>query len=157
MSTTSDDQLSLRILHGAMVLGTVIFLGVAFFLNQNDPIGQDFGDNIMLFYILSAFFVVIAYLAVPYIVKPILLQARQGKSLNAKMIGYRNYLIIKWATMEAAVFFALVFYFLTGEYFFMGTAIIGILASLTLAPSTPKTVRDLKLEGAERSEVEGLH
>ncbi|MEL6132453.1 MAG: hypothetical protein AAFR59_03715 [Bacteroidota bacterium] len=157
MSNSSNDQLSFRIFHGAMVSGTIIFLGVAFFLNQRDPIGQDFGENSFIFYILSAAAVSIAYLGIPYIVTPILVKARNAQGLTSKMIGYRNYLIIKWASMEAAIMITLVLYFLTGEYFFMGTAFIGVLAFLTLAPSTQKTIRDLGLEGEEKSEVEGLH
>jgi len=81
-----------------------------------------------------------------YVFRSMLSASKSMKALTDKMIGYRYALIIRYAFLEGPSFFAIIVYFLTGDWLFLTMSALIILLFLTIKPTPEKAVKDLQLD-----------
>ncbi len=139
----------LSIVFYALIIGLVFFALVSFYLQQNN-----FGKTEMnIFKYIVPIFIYGAFRGGSILFKKQVNNAIPKTDLLEKLILYRSALIVKYALLEGAAFFAIVAYLLTGEVLHLALAGISILAFLFSIPSIAKTENDLELNQDERQKI----
>jgi divalent metal cation (Fe/Co/Zn/Cd) transporter len=135
---------SIKIVHLALVIGVVFFALVSVFLQINGfgTLGELINNGLLLIIPLLA---LIGIFGSNFIFKKRLRKIVDKTNLNEKMEDYRSALILKFALIEGPSFFAIVAYLLTGNYIFLGTAVVLIIVFLIYTPSRTKFISDLEL------------
>lgn len=135
---------SIKIVHLALVIGVVFFALVSVFLQINGfgTLGELINNGLLLIIPLLA---LIGIFGSNFIFKKRLRKIVDKTNPNEKMEDYRSALILKFALIEGPSFFAIVAYLLTGNYIFLGTAVVLIIVFLIYTPSRTKFISDLEL------------
>jgi len=142
--TSGEYFKSIKIVHIALVIGVVFFILISVFLQI-----KGFGtvapeiDNILLFVV--PIFALGGIFASNFVFKKRLNEIRKKSNLKEKMEEYRSALIVKLALIEGPSFFAVVTYLLTGNYIYLGLAVILIIVFLIYTPNKTKFINDLEL------------
>ncbi len=146
---------ALQILHGAMLAGMLLFSIVSVFIKTTgrlQPVDAGVGKILQVIALL---------LAGASAGAGFFLFNRRMQSINdtanakERMNIYRAAAIIRWALIEAPVLFIIISFMLTGNYAFLGLAIVlmGIFAST--APLKNKIAQQLQLNNNEVAKLEG--
>ncbi len=102
---------ALRILHGAMVMGLLMFMVIIHFVLQPEQEGDS-----ALFVNLMAGFLAICIALSYWLYGQRLTAVKTEPSLGAKLAGYRSASIVKFALLEGPSLAALVFYLISGKF-----------------------------------------
>lgn len=81
-------------------------------------------------------------------------EARQKRGLREKLITYRKALFVSWTILEVVTCFSIICYIISGEHFFICTAIFSIVILLLNKPSITSLVERLDLEEDEQRIIE---
>ena len=155
--TSKEYFLSLQVIHAAMLIGQVIFIGVAYLINLSNEGGLA-GENAADF--TSSFQIIAVVLVLGGVIGSLSLSSSRLKSirnkvgLRAKLLDYRSLLIMKYALLEAPCLTTIVFYLITGNLFFLMVVLPILLLFFMGRPSKEKAIADLALKNKERDSVE---
>ncbi len=133
----------LRKMFLGLLLGQLIFAGIAIYFNQLE---EGFGDGfpeIMIFIVPAV--MIGGFLLSTMITKRKIGQINPELALITKLGEYRTIAIIKWALLEAPILLALICYLNTGDWVHLGLVGTGILYFASLYPTPLKVAREMNL------------
>ncbi len=139
---------TLALIHAGMVVGLVLFLSIAFYINASGG----YKGNIEL----DVFIWVIPLVAVSGIIASILIfrvktrKARGIEDFVSRLWAYKTTLIIRWALLEGPALLAIIGYLISGEMPFFSIAVMLIMILLISRPSRKKLIMDLQLSSIEK-------
>ena len=155
METKANNFKSLQILHGAFLAGMVLFSIVSVIINITGRLkGVDASLEKPLQVI--ALLLTAGSAGMGFFIFNKRIQSVDNNANAAERINiYRSIAIIRWAMIEAPVLFIIISFMLTGNYAFLGLAVVlmGIFAST--APLKNKIVQQLQLNDNEVAQLEG--
>jgi uncharacterized integral membrane protein len=142
---------TVNMLFVALVAGQVVFALVLFFLNQTQKKIEFITPEIHQTLVWIAPALAVAGIVLGWLVFNTKLKPLQHKnSLFEKLKGYQSAMILRFAFMEGPSLVALVFFYITGDYIFLGVSAFIILAFLFNRPSKSLIIRHLQLHDDER-------
>jgi hypothetical protein len=146
--TSGEYFKSIKIVHIALVVGVVFFALTSVFLQIKGfgTVGHEI-DKVLL--IVVPIFTLIGIFASNFVFKKKLNEIRKKSNLKEKMEEYRSALIIKLALIEAPSFFAVISFLLTGNYIYLGLAVILIIVFIIYTPNKTKFINELELTKKE--------
>lgn len=156
---SKDDLKAMRILTAAMSVGVVIFTLVMVFVNQlaNTP---PLSDNKLLVD-KNISLEIIAIVGLGSITVANLLYRKRvnalkqsGKPLSDKLNQYRTALILYLAICEAAAFFSVIFFFLTGNFAILIITGLMLIMMLSRMPFAKRLIRERDIDWKEQQELE---
>lgn len=154
-SFTSKAYMSqLTIIHFALLMGVILFGAVTILLNSRDQLqnpGSDLTETLQLVVSVVA---LIGIIASRFMSNQQLKKLQQKGNLFEKLIGYQGALITKYALLEAPSLFGVVCFFLTANYFFLGTTALILAIFIGQRPTRFKLVNDLHLNQEEKAQIE---
>ena len=142
-----------KIMFFALIAGLVFFFIAALLLRQTGSFPDDFPYRNWLL----VFIIVFAPLCIAggiLIFNRRLTAIREMSSLAEKLTAYREAIIIRYTTMEAPSFFAIIAYLLTGSIIFPGIGLALIAWFFMMKPSIDKIAEDLALNPEEKMKLE---
>lgn len=156
---TSKQYFSLLTLLHAALLGVQVLVAIVFYYITStgnsalagDASAQDLDD---IFQFIVPAFVVVSYIGSSVLVKSQLKALQAKTSLREKLDGYVTVLLMRFALLEFPSLFAMVCFFLTSNYVYLGLAGLIMVVFLTHRPTLYRMVDDLQLTAAERSVLE---
>lgn len=140
---------ALRILHGAMVMGLLMFMVIIHFVLQPEPEGDS-----ALFVNLMAGFLAICIALSYWLYGQRVAALKTEPNLSAKLEGYRSASIIKFALLEGPSLAALVFYLVSGNIVLLGIGALGAMVLAINHPTAMKIKTDLDLSPADNARVD---
>ena len=143
----------LTIIHAGLLFGQVVILVIFYYLvsTKQTNLNEELND---VFQIIAPVFVVGGLILSSFLSKQKLNSIKRMPELMDKLSAYRTMLIIKYATLETPSLFALVCFFLTGNFLFIGLSGILIVYFAIIRPSRYKIVNDLELSRNEQDLIE---
>ncbi|MEM6768358.1 MAG: hypothetical protein AAF655_25695 [Bacteroidota bacterium] len=150
---TSKEYLNyLQLIHAALIIGQLLFAGVAIFLiSQGGPLSEDLTD---IFQLLAPILVLGGIAGSIFLPKTLLASAKESSDLSGKLQTYRSTSIIKFAILEAPSLVSLVAFLLTGNSFFLGLAAIIVAVFFMNRPTTSTIINELELNQEEARIIE---
>jgi len=146
-------------LHGYFKALSIVFLGllsgqvffglIAFFLQFSGKLGPVGAELLNVFVYVVAVLIVGGFISSRLMFNKMLKLAKEKTDLSEKMTAYRSALIIRYALLEAPIFFSILAYVYLGHYFFLVTAALLLVYFTTLRPTPFKAVRDLDMSSTE--------
>ncbi len=146
--TSGEYFKSIKIIHIALLTGVVFFMAISFLL-QLDGFGKVGKEVSNILLIIISIFSLFGIIASNIIFKNKVNEISKKSSLKIKMMDYRSALIVKLALIEGPSFFSVVAFLITGEYIFLGIALILIIVFLIYTPGRTKLKNDLALSKKE--------
>ncbi len=151
--TSKQYMLNLATVHGALIVGQVIFAGCAFYLNfEGGPLNDPNDDLVNTFQMLVPVAIVSGILVGRLLASKRINKAKKEAELKEKLDVYKSALIMKWALLEFPGLFALIAYLLFGHLLFMTLFAIPIVIFVLERPTKEKVIEDLELESKEREQ-----
>lgn len=144
----------LTIIHGALVMGQVIFAGVAYYIHSQQSQSQvaSTGDEITLYLTVA---MAIAGVAGGHVISTSKIKAlKDFKSLGEKLSGYRTGLILRYALLEGPSLFALVNYLKSGNITFLTISAMLVAITILFRPSKERAIIDLEPNPTEKKALE---
>lgn len=151
--TSQQYSMALTVIHGALLMGIVMFSGVAWFVNQNSPMNMGDTQELQIFQMLLPFFVVASIGGTMYLGWKRLPKIKEQETLSKKLISYRNLLITSYALLEGAAMLILAYYLMTGNMTALGLAAIIVFYFFIERPTLSKTIRVLELTAVEKKKL----
>ena len=145
----------LKIMHGAMLIGQLLFIAVLFYLVYSKKITAPLTDQDRIFQVIAIAFAAIAFFAGTSLFKKKITTLREGFNSTAKekFEKYRSACIVQWALLEGAVLFCGICFFLTGNYAFLALAAVLILLFAMQVPNKTKMALQLGLSSTDTDEL----
>ncbi|MEZ4828113.1 MAG: hypothetical protein R3C61_17785 [Bacteroidia bacterium] len=141
----------LTLLFVAIASGLVIFCGVAFYINQTQPIGSEELNGI---FSVAAPAGSLLLAAVGYFALPAFLsRAPQTPYLQSKLGFYRTATIVRLAFWDAGGFICLVSYLLTGNNMYLAYLFPIVALFVLFSPNRDRVIQDLSLTSEEAKEL----
>lgn len=139
----------LRIIHMCLILGQAFFMGITVFLLESGNFEVEMKELISPL----AWFLGVAgglSLLASYLVFNYKLKIARGKDiLYEKMGDYRAALVVRYALLEGPSFTGLVFFMLTGFYWFLAFSLVILAIFVLIRPTAMKAETDLQLNPDE--------
>lgn len=133
----------------ALLLGQIVFLLISLYLVSSNIIPTNPDLSLILIFTLL-FFLSPLLVAGPIIYRKLISkQYDNNKTLEQKMILYRQGMIIKLAMVEGASIFSIVCFLITGNYLFIIIAILLISLFFLHRPSLEKFASDFNISISE--------
>lgn len=153
MKTSGKYFKEIQTIHIALMIGILFFGAIACIMNYlAGKITDDKTlENILIPFV--AFFVIAEVAGSQLFFKIKLKDCKKQVSLKDKLDGYRSALIVKFAMVEGAAFFAIIAFFLTGNLLFLGFIILLFFVFLFYKPTRLKLIEDLKLSLSEEEKI----
>lgn len=145
---------SLTIIHAALVMGQVLFAGVAYYIHSQQSQRQvaSTGDDITLYLTVA---MAIAGVAGGHVISTSKIKSlRNLKSLGEKLSGYRTALILRYALLEGPSLFALVNYLTSGNIIFLAISAMLVAITILFRPSKERAIIDLEPNPVEKKDLE---
>jgi hypothetical protein len=136
-------------IHGALLVGQVLFGAAAFFVTKSTVINLKATSD-PLFYIVPAF-TLIGLFAGTFQFKQKLAGMATTGSLNEKLTIYQTALIIRYALTEGPALLGIVAYFSSGNLFYLIIAGIDVLYFIMIRPTRSKLEDDLGLSYEDKT------
>jgi len=135
------------ILFVAFLVGQIVFGGVSFFINSNNPLAY----NMEELYLKFAIFAIIWGLgARTILIKAFAKKINHATNLEDKLKAFRSSFLVRCAVQEGANLFVIVTFFLTNNGYCLALAAIGIILFLINIPSKEKLIKELNLDYKEQ-------
>lgn len=150
MDQSSSFFQPLRIVHAAILGASLLFLGIVrFVLLDAQTIDGAVIEEDYLLYVPAA--VMLAGIVLSeWLFQLRVKKAREFPELAGKLNEYRSACIIRWALLEGATFFAIVWFVLHYDRYFMAMALVGMALIAFSRPTPEKTAKNLHLNETER-------
>ena len=138
-------QKSLTIIYFALLVGLVFFALVSLAIHT-------YGDGMVNAQIRTIGFIAVplvvlaGYVSSRFISARLLKKAQMEQDIEEKFNLYRTAVIARLSLLEAAGFFAIIVFLLTGERLFLGFLGVLLFYYITLMPSEPKIISELDPE-----------
>lgn len=150
MQSSKEYMRSLHIIHGAMLVGQVMFIATVHWIIAPKRVHEhDFAFNLVGGTTLVLGFA-LAYLLPLRIIN----DAKTKRGLREKLEVYRSALLINWAILEGICLFIGVCYMMTGEFAFVCAAIFTMVAFVLNRPTLNKLICKLDLDKSEQRTLE---
>ena len=142
---------TLNFLYLAILVGLVMFTGVAYFLVSSEGgLSPDVSDVFGMVVPLVA----IALAAGGYFMYGVLLKAaKKDASLPEKLTAFRNASLVRYAMWDGAGLFSTIGFMLTGEMTYLVYVFVVLGLFILLPPTKTRTVSDLNLSSEEEREL----
>lgn len=152
---TSKEYFStMTIIHAGLLMAQVVFGVIAYFLKTNGMF-QSNGDEVSGILMIIVPAVVVGGIAASYFIsKQQIPGIKSGNDLKEKLAGYRRLLLIKLALLEMPTLFAIVCYLITGKFFCLALAGLGLAIFFINRPTLNGLAMDLELNPSERKTLE---
>lgn len=138
----TDELRSLRVLHGALCMGCILFLAVLIYLKStNGTIGDTDLELLVLPGIGSLALLPVSFLLFRKQIAQ--LQVPTTQPFNA----LRAALIVHWALIEGACLFNAAIFLATGSWIAFGAAVLALVVLASRAPTETRTVQWLTGDG----------
>lgn len=141
---------TLKLIHGSLILGLLIFCGFAYWRNAGL---ETTSDLVSIFIYIVPLAATVVYFASTYIFQNTVQNINQNKSIQHKISIYQKALIIKYALLEAPTLLALLAYYLTGNALHLVIALCIIAYFISQRPTAEKLRTDLHLNREEQKEL----
>lgn len=148
------DFLSIRILHGALCLGALLFFMVVYFLLGTENTGAPEGEDFKVFTYLVPLMVLSSILLSRLLDRNKLTAFKGTSDLFEKLNDYRTRVIMRSALIEGTILFAVVALLLTEDKLNVLYFGIGWLALLSVRPYLAEFSKDYKLSVKEEQEMQ---
>ncbi|MCX6182533.1 MAG: hypothetical protein NT150_11470 [Bacteroidetes bacterium] len=136
---------TLTVLHGALVLGQLLFAGIALLALNGRAMDSEKDDINNMFLVMALLVVGGAIGMGTFLFKTKLKEIQQSNNLRQKLGDYSTALIIRFAMLEAASIFCVVAYFFTCNFIFIGLVLVLVATFVVLRPTKANVLRDLEL------------
>lgn len=144
---------SLRIVHAFLLGGTIVFLAlVRFVLLDSDSIDTAAVVDPMLLYA-PAVVMLLGVLFGEFMFQRQLKEGRVQNELIDKLNAYRAACIVRWASIEGTVLFAIVWFLLYADKYFMAIALVGMALLAFARPTPQKAAQHLQLSEEEKETI----
>ena len=145
---------SLLFIHKAMLIGQLLFAGIAFYLVYSKTFTNEFQHLNQILQVIALLFSVAGFYVGSLLFKKKLLQARETLTgTKDKWTLYRAACMIQWALLEASCIFVIIGFLLTGNYAFLALAVSLIVLFAMMAPTKLKIVFQLQISEGEIAEL----
>jgi len=152
--TSKEFFLNLTILHASLIIGQVLFIVIFFYMNSSGTEGSGGEDLDQVFQLIIPI-AVIGGLFGSMVLPNRRLQAIKGETdIKEKLANYRGAMILKYALLEGPALIAIVGYYITDTIYYLGFALILIVAQLIYRPTRDRTANDLELSLTEVALIE---
>jgi len=151
--TTGAYIKTLKIIFFALLSGLIFFSVVTPLIRQTGSFPEDFPYRNWLLVFIILFAVVSISIGI-LVYNRRLTSIHEMSSLADKLSAYREALIIRYATVEAPSFFAIIGYLLSGNMIILGIGLAIIAWFFTMRPSIEKIAEDLELNPEEKMKLE---
>jgi len=138
---------TLKIIHGAMLLGMIVFGIVAY--NTVSTINTSFEMQENLFVFIVPIVAMIAYFASGFIFKKIVQEVKPSDNLQVKIGLYLKGSIAKYAFLEGAGLFAIFAFMNNGYFLYLLIAALLLLFMYTQRPTLSNITQELPLNKEE--------
>lgn len=141
---------TLRILHGSLLMGVLLFGLVIHFVLQPTAGGSEL---VQLFnYLVPGVFVAVVSVSILFLNGRVK-QARNYDEVADRLHAYRNLSIVRWALIEGATLFALVTYLLAGDFNLLILGALGFGYLLLQRPDKNRMIAELDISNQEVNEM----
>jgi hypothetical protein len=114
---------ALQIVHRAMLLGMILFAGIAFFLHYSGNFPSSLQQYDQLLQVVSIVIAAAGFFIGNKLFSKKIFQLRESPDgLDVKLELYRSASLIQWALLEAPALFAIICFLLIGNYAFLALA-----------------------------------
>lgn len=145
---------SLLKIHKAMLIGQLLFAGIAFYLVYSKTFTNEFQYLNQILQVIALVFSAAGFYIGSLLFKKKLLQARETLTdIKDKWTLYRAACMIQWALLEAPCIFVIICFLLTGNYAFLALAVSLIVLFAMMAPTKLKIVFQLQMSETEIAEL----
>jgi hypothetical protein len=155
-STPKQNLRASQILCLALMIGNLIFAAIISLLVATQgatmPQSEEYGD--IFLYAALGIAALCVFFAVPGYNKRIATAKNRAGSLNDKLNLYRALLILYMAPCEFAALFAIIAFFLTGNYYLLGLVFVMLGMMLSRFPFKKRAISVLNLNWQEQQELE---
>ena len=142
------------IIHKAMLAGQILLVGVFLYLISATDYKPGMVAMDRLFQIIALVLAAAGFFAGRVLFKNKTAQLKEQQSAaKDKFILYRSICIAQWALLEGPCIFSGVAFFLTGNYAFLGLALVLITLFALCSPSKNKVAQDLGLTDQEVADL----
>lgn len=145
---------SLRILHGALCLGSLLFFIIVYFVLGIDDVALGQEDDLIVFNYLVPVLIVSGLLLSRMMDRTRLGAFKFPGTLPDKIIDYRSRIVLRSALIEGPILFAIVLLMLTGNKLNVLYIGIGWLGLLYVRPHMAEFIKDYKLTAQEQQEMQ---
>lgn len=144
---------TLRIIHGALLMGTILFLALVrfVFLHESEIDAASVDDPLL--FALPAGLLAVGVFGGWWFFNNTLKVARQAPNLTQKLTHYQGGLIIRWASLEAPILFATIWFMLYADKSFMAIALVGMALLAIARPRPDAAARDLQLSDEDKQTI----
>ena len=146
----------LRFIHMAIALGASLFAGISYYIQSyrgpflSQSALDEHGLTLEYSIIIWLFLLILTAMLVN---RKLLSKARVKETLDAKLLSYRQVLIIQWAIIEFMGISTLIVYIISGINNIFLYGLMTIAYQLYERPHALKTIKDLKLNEEEARET----
>ncbi len=142
-----------RIIHGALVIGSLLFAMVSIFLLSREEGTPATQEGLDVFVFILPLFVLGIIMAHFIMFKKLLLKAKNMEVLTKKTLYYRSALIVSWALLNGATLFAITIYLVENDLMYLAIGVVPWVILLRNFPSLDRAIKELELTGDERLAV----
>ncbi|WP_420602624.1 hypothetical protein [Flagellimonas sp.] len=140
---------TLSIIHLGLIAGPLVFGLIVYFNSQSTHI--NFSNTDDMFLIVIPIFALSSIFLGNFIFGQSIKNIARTSSLRQKLVRFQTASIIRYALVEAAAFFGIIAYYMTGNLVFMLISAILILYFFMLRPTREKIIRTLNLTGSDKA------
>ncbi len=143
----------LRMIHASILGGSLLFLGIVRFalLDSATIDNAILEDDYLLYVPVGVMLAGIVFSE--WLFQQRVKKAREFPELVDKLNEYRVACIIRWAILEGATFFAIIWFLLYYDRYFMAIALVGMALLAFSRPTPEKTAKNLRLNAAEHATI----
>jgi hypothetical protein len=140
------------LIHSALVAGVLIPGVLMFMQTKNQELLLSFSGDTMFFVV--PFMAIAGILAGNYLYGNIINGLASKSTLKEKLNGFQSASVIKYSLLEGPAFLGIVAFMNGGNQYFLIIAMLLVGWLILQRPTRDKVERDLKLEGALKSEFQ---
>lgn len=142
---------TLRTVHLALVLGSVVFAGVLYTLAVQSGKGES-EDFFALEYMVPVFGI-FAFALGNFLHKKRIKQATQLKDINEKVMLYKSASLVLWALIEGTVLFGALGFYLSGRQNLILYAVMALVMLIFYRPLKARMIEELELTPEEAAHI----
>lgn len=147
---------SLRLIHAALLVALIAFLAVVRFvvLDSATVDAAQVDDPVLRF--TPTVVLLLGILAGEFFFQRRVKEAREAPTLAGKLTVFRGASIVRWVALSAPALFALIWFMLFADKFFMAIGLVGMALLAFSRPSVARTGRSLQLSEGDEQHLDEL-
>lgn len=139
---------TLAVIHAGLVVGLLLFLSIAFYINATGKVADDVMRNIFIWVV--PFIAASGVLVSSWIYKKRIREVRDVEDFRSRLSTYQTAIMIRWYILEGVALLSIVTYLITGDAFFFAIAGLLIVVLVMVRASRRQLVGDLQLNSIEK-------